>query len=513
MKIARWFIGIVGGLLVALWIAAAFGSRAPVLRNALVEALRDKLDADVELQGFDVDTFPTVRINGEGLRLRLRDQKETQPLIEVAHFEVTSGIWGMLRRPRRFRSVTLEGLTITIPPRSGHDKEAGRAAGSETSEGPVIVDEVIAHDAALVLVSRHAGKAPKRFDIHDLRLESLGFNRTMPFRAALTNPVPKGLIDATGTFGPWRAAEPGDTAVAGRYTFKNADLNTIKGIAGTLSSEGQFSGQLAEIDVRGTTSTPNFSIDIGGRPLPLDTRFHAVVDGTDGDTYLKRVDATFLDTALTASGAITGTPGVKGRTIALDVTMEHGKIDDVLRLAVKSPRPVMSGALALQTTLRIPPGPAKVADRLQLDGRFAIDDARFTDPAVHMKLVTLSRKSQGKDEDDKVGRVLSGMRGLFSVKNGVARFKALTFAVPGAEVDLAGDYGLRSEQLDFTGTLSMEATISEAAGGGVKGLVLKAVDPLFKKGGRGAVVPIKIHGTREKPEFGLDVKKTLKIGS
>src|SRR4051794_23520533 len=339
------------------------------------------------------------------------------------------------------------------------------------------------------------------------------FNRAMPFRAALTNPVPKGLINTTGTFGPWRAAEPGDTPVKGAYTFKNVDLNTIKGLAGTLSSDGEFSGKLAEIDVNGKTSTPDFSIDVGGRPVPLVTQFHAVVDGTDGDTYLRRVDAKFLDTALTATGAITGRPGIKGRTIQLDVQIDGGKIDDVLRLAVKSANPVMSGALALQTSLLIPPGPARIADRMELEGHFAIAECRFTDPAVHSRLVTLSRHSQGKDTDDPAGRVLSNMRGQFSVNAGTVRFKTLTFEVPGAAVHLAGDYGLRSEQLNFAGTFSMQATISEAVGGGVKGALLKAVDPIFKKGGHGAVVPIRIHGTREKPEFGLDVKKSLGIGS
>jgi hypothetical protein len=513
MKFARWFIGIAGGVLVAMWIFVAFGSRTPVLREALVEALREKLDADVELQSFEADVFPRVRITGDGLRLRLRDQRETRPLIEIAHFEVQSGIWGPLQRPRRFKSVTLEGLKISIPPRSDHDRESGNVAAAQTSEGPIVIDEVIAHNAELLLIPKRADKEPKRFDIHDLRVESVGFNRSMPFHATLTNPVPKGLIDAAGSFGPWRAIEPGDTPLKGRYSFKNADLNTIKGIAGTLSSEGEFSGKLAEIDVRGKTSTPNFSVDVGGRPVPLDTEFQAVVDGTDGDTYLKRVDAKFLDTALTASGAITGQPGVKGRTIKVDVHMDRGKIDDVLRLAVKSANPVMSGALALDTSLLIPPGPAKVADRLQLNGRFAIRDGRFTDPGVHTKLVTLSRRSQGKEADDSAGRVLSNMRGEFSLNDGVARFRTLTFEVPGAAVDLTGDYGLRSEQLNFAGTLSMQATISEAAGtGGVKGALLKAVDPLFKKPGHGAVVPIKIHGTREKPEFGLDVK-SLRIGS
>ena len=57
----------------------------------------------------------------------------------------------------------------------------------------------------------------------------------------------------------------------------------------------------------------------------------------------------------------------------------------------------------------------------------------------------------------------------------------------------------------------MDATISEAAGvGGMKGFFLKAVDPIFRKKGAGALVPIKVGGTREKPEFGLDVGKVSK---
>ena len=55
----------------------------------------------------------------------------------------------------------------------------------------------------------------------------------------------------------------------------------------------------------------------------------------------------------------------------------------------------------------------------------------------------------------------------------------------------------------------MQATISEAAGGGVKSVFLKIVDPLFKKKGAGAVLPIRVRGTREDPKFGLDVVKAL----
>ena len=55
----------------------------------------------------------------------------------------------------------------------------------------------------------------------------------------------------------------------------------------------------------------------------------------------------------------------------------------------------------------------------------------------------------------------------------------------------------------------MQATISEAAGGGALSVFLKVVDPLFKKKGAGTVLPIRVRGTREQPKFGVDVMKAL----
>ena len=104
---------------------------------------------------------------------------------------------------------------------------------------------------------------------------------------------------------------------------------------------------------------------------------------------------------------------------------------------------------------------------------------------------------------------MSGLSGTFKLKDGSLSFTDLAFALPGAKVQLQGSYGLRSEAIDFAGTLRMDATISEAAGGGVKGFFLKAIDPLFKKKGAGALIPIKIGGTKDKPEFGLDVGRVF----
>jgi len=69
---------------------------------------------------------------------------------------------------------------------------------------------------------------------------------------------------------------------------------------------------------------------------------------------------------------------------------------------------------------------------------------------------------------------------------------------------LHGHYGLTSQKIDFQGTLTMQAKISQTQTG-IKSLLLKLVDPFFKKGKAGAVLPIKITGERNKPQFGLNI--------
>ena len=59
-------------------------------------------------------------------------------------------------------------------------------------------------------------------------------------------------------------------------------------------------------------------------------------------------------------------------------------------------------------------------------------------------------------------------------------------------VRLAGEYALKPETLDFHGTVLMDAKVSQTQTG-IKSLLLKVVDPLFRRDGR-TVVPITISG-------------------
>jgi AsmA-like C-terminal region len=511
-KTLRWVAIGVGGFCVVVAIIAGVGSRTETLRRLVVETLADRLGSEVDLDSFSVDIFPTVDIRGEGLLIRLKGARDLPPLVKIRSFAITGGMFGLAMRPRRFRTVTLEGLEINIPPGGADFKMNGRSTSDvpedEPSTSPIHIDRLESTDAVLRLIPRRAGKAPREFAIHRLVMSGVGVHQRMPFEAELTNPVPRGFITTSGRFGPWNREKPGGTPVDGKYRFDKADLSTIKGIGGILTSTGEFTGQLGRIGVVGTTETPDFRLDYADKPVPLSTHFKAIVDGTDGDTHLEEVNAKLLNTAILTKGAVERASGVKGHIIRMKAQIDAGRIEDLLQLTTKSGKPLMTGGIALHTDFLLPPGEADVVDRLQLGGAFDLSSATFTDRRMQEKLAEMSARAKGRDPEAGMRAVVSDLEGHFKLGRGTLSFSQLRFHIPGATVDLTGSYGLRTETLDFDGALRMEAPVSKAAGG-VAGAMLKVVDPLFKKNGAGAVVPIKVRGTRNDPKFGIDFGKVL----
>lgn len=334
-----------------------------------------------------------------------------------------------------------------------------------------MIHELIADGTRLIILPKDAGKEPKTFDISRLNLHSVGVDRPMTFISTLTNSKPPGKIHSSGEFGPWRKEEPGDTAVSGRYTFRNAKLDVFKGIAGTLSSDGQYKGTLDRIEVDGTTDTPDFKVTESGNPVDLKTQFHSIVDGTNGDTLLQPVHAEFLRSAILTEGGLEGQPGISGKTVTLNVHVRNPRVDDLLRLAVKG-APPMTGSANFEANLIIPPGPREVIDKIHLYGDFGIGAAKFASRDVTGKITILSQRARGQTDGDPAETVFSNLRGHFELRNGIANFSRLTFGVPGAQIQLAGSYGIRSESLNFQGTAQLEAKPSQMTTG-YKSVLLK----------------------------------------
>jgi hypothetical protein len=148
-------------------------------------------------------------------------------------------------------------------------------------------------------------------------------------------------------------------------------------------------------------------------------------------------------------------------------------------------------------------------ERLQLAGNLDVAEVRFTDDAVQEKVSNMSERARGLDPEEVRQNVPSHLRAKFTLARGVLGLQDAIFQMPGAAMQMAGKYGLFSEMIEFDGTVRMQATISQAAGGGLKGVLLKAIDPIFRRKGAGAVLPIRIRGTRKDPHVGLDVKRVF----
>jgi len=493
-------------LLAALGIAAYKYFRVePRLRAEMIRVIERDFDGTAEVGELRISGFPVISVTGRKLVLRRHNDEEFPPLVSIDEFRATAGILGILRSPRRIDHVSLKGLQIHVPPDREEDDKKDRPdskEGNGLKKAAFVVQTVEADGTVLRILPKKVGKQPLVFELYKLKLKEAGTGQPMKYEAVLKNATPPGLIDTEGEFGPWDTEHPGNTRTIGEYTFKKADLSVFKGISGILSSEGKFGGVLRRLEADGTTDTPDFTITRAGNAVHLRTRFHAIIDGTDGDTLLQPVTARFGRSEIVCRGGVYEKEETKGKSVVLDVDMKQGRIEDVLKFAVRAPAP-MVGPASFKVKMEIPPGDQEVVQKLRLKGSFQLARSEFSDPQVQEKIESLSLKSRGEHDEETDERIVTNLRGNFELRDGTARFSQLSFSVPGAQIRLDGHYGLVSEDLEFKGKLFMQEKLSKTQTG-FKSALLKVLDPFFKGEKAGTELPIKITGTRQSPKFGLN---------
>ena len=510
-KVWKWvFVSLLIAVIVLATIGEVVFHRAmPILKGRVIETLTTRFNSRVEMDGFSVSVLKGLEVSGDGLRIYPVDEVVAagakEPLIALRHFSFHANLMGLFVKPMHVGTVNVSGMAIHIPPREMRQQAPPHARHLGTIK--ISVDEIVFDDSKLIIGTIKPDKEPKEFEMSRIVMRNIGPDAPWKYDATLVNAIPKGDIHAAGTFGPWNNESPGDSTVTGRYTFDHADLNTIKGIGGMLSSVGEFSGQLNKIVVDGTTDTPNFSLDTANHPVPLQTKFHAIVDGTSGDTYLQPVEARLGNSEFSCSGAVVNVRG-KGHIIDLDVNVPNGHIQDFLRLSVKTSPVVMTGRLQMKTKLHIRPGKESVSQKIGLKGGFTLREIHFTNPDVEDKVDMLSLRAQGDPKDAKPGAedVQSQMVGEFVMEDGKLNFSKLDYSLPGADVMLVGEYTLDGESFEFAGKVRTNAKVSQMVASKWKSVLLKPVDPFFKKNGAGAEIPVKVSGTKSAPKFGLDLR-------
>jgi hypothetical protein len=475
------------------------------LQAQILLALREHYQSDVQLQNLRVTLIPEFEATADNFVLPNRGDGEFPPLITIKHLTAKASFFELLRTPIHLNWLKVDGLVIQVPPK--RDRRAGATKPAHhTHLANFVIDKVEADGTELYVLRKDPTREPMQWEMRRLTLRSAGAGQPMKFTAELTNPTPPGLIETTGHFGPWDFDEPSATNVSGHYNFQHADLSVFNGISGMLSSAGDYMGKLQNIVVDGATDTPDFKLDSGGESVHLTTQFHAIVDGTNGDTYLQPVKAHFLDSDIVTNGEVAGEPGQKGKRIKLDVDIQHAKVQDLLALAAKSEPAVMRGRLALKAKLNLPPGKDPVLQKMLLNGRFEVEDARFTNDKIQNAITELSRRGRGKPDDQTIKEVPSDFVGDFDLRKTTMTFSKLQFVVPGAAAQVKGSYGLHDEKLNFVGDVRLDAKVSQTMTG-AKHWLLVPFDPLFNKHGAGTYLPVEVGGTRQHPEVKLQLKK------
>jgi hypothetical protein len=521
----RWLAAVavfLGLSLLALFLIAEYVAHhiGPTLRASVISTLSNRFHSPVELDSLNVSVATGLRVEGRGLRILYLagptqpdlNQKQglpAPPMLSVNHFIFHTSLHSLLHLRADIARVDIDGMDLHIPPHSGAHTPHITASDSRIK---ITLARIYCKNVNLVIENNNPAKAPLDFAIQDLKLTDIGTGSPMLYDAFLINPKPVGAIHATGHFGPWHSDDPRSTSIDGNYTFTNANLATIKGIAGTLASTGQFTGRLDHLTVDGTANVPNFSLDISDHPVPLATTFHAYVDATNGDTTLAPVQATLLHSHFTAQGTVVNIHG-QGHDINLTVNMPHGRIEDLLLLGMKSQPPIMRGTVTLNAKLRIPPGDVRVIQKLQLAGNIHIQAVEFTNAKLQDRIDSMSERAQGHPSDSKSAgsdlkpEVASQMTVDFSLGNALLLVPSLHYEVPGGAAQMHGAYVINGSAYQFLGHISTTAKVSQMVTGW-KSALLAPFDPLFSKHGKGLDLPVSIGGVKNDVHFGLAMHGT-----
>ena len=276
------------------------------VKHQLAEHIERQFDGRVEVETLEVSLFPTVRVDGTGLKLVLREPAGAPPLITAKAFSAETSVRRLWRGG--VKDLTVTGLAVNVPPdglrnikrKPGPNQPAAAPIEQTSSADGITVDRITASDARLVIAPDDPDGDPLVFIIDYVQLKDFSPNRAASYEAHLTNPRPRGEIVSAGKFGPWRAETPRLTALEGNYSLTKADMSVFNGLGGFLYSTGAFHGRLDSIVVSGDASIPDFEVETGRHAMPLETSFEARVDGTNGNTYLERVSAKLGRSSLTA---------------------------------------------------------------------------------------------------------------------------------------------------------------------------------------------------------------------
>ena len=476
-------------------------------RYRMVHPLLEKVfESRVVVAKYHRTYFPHPGFVAEGVTFYRHGDTRIPPLARVKKMTV-EGQWGMLLfHPHLLYQIRLEGLEVQIPPAGtkarGMDFDNGVI---DTSQSKLKVETIVADGTTLDFL-RH-GEGPIRFQFPVLEIHDVERARPMQFALRVTMPGPEGVVTASGQMGPFRTTSYMTTPIRGRYTLVTADLSRLQGLAGHATGGGSLSGVFSRMGVTGTAVIPDFRAG-SAHTVGMEAAYNVTVNGTNADIAIDNAEVRTGRSVVRAQGTVAGSP----RTVAVTIAAQGAELGDLLKV-VEEAEPQVRGRVNFRAAAEFRPGPERFLERVHVTGEVAVEGVRLVDAQKQEKVDAFSARERKGDpgemgvaSGDGGGAPAAGVDGRTEtrIEGGVAYFPDIRAGVPGAEAHLHGTFNLLDTKIHLTGTVALEKGISQAVTGW-KAVLLKPLSPFFRKKDEGAVAPIAVTGTAEKPKVGQDL--------
>ena len=470
----------------------------PYRHRKIQPMLEDVLTSDVTFSGYHRVYFPRPGFVATGITIRRKTAPPGTPPLGHIDSMMFVGTWTdlvMLRQ--RVEMIDITGFHVIVPPIGSQESKLSFPQGSAKEfTGPDSKIELLVLHKSLLEIRRKSDP-PLLFSIKELEIRNFHNGEAMTWAVDMQNAVPHGHILARGTMGPIKGTTFVATPVSGNFAFTQVNLHDVGEISGTLDTRGVFKGNLQTMNVETSAVTQNFAVT-DGKPTPLEASMQAVLHASNGSLEVRSIDIKLRGSEIHSVGTIND----KSTATNLDVTVDHGRAEDLMRPFIHNEVPI-TGPVSLKAHAYLGPPGNGFMERLRLTGALNVPAEKVTDQKTEKNLSAFSERAAGKQKNTGLESttnspppgtdVLSSLQGPAKIENGVASTPQLTFRVPGADATLAGTFRFHDQAVHLTGNLTMKTDISHTSTG-FKSFLLKPLAPFFKKKSAGAVIPIAVTG-------------------
>jgi hypothetical protein len=459
--------------------------------------LEDMLASQVTFTSYHRIYWPNPGFVATGITMRRKSAPNLPPLGRIETL-VVEGRWpDLLLLRRRVQLVDITGFHVVVPAIGSKENHQDFPPGSSKDfDGPQTMIERLMMHKSLLEIMRVNGQRYS-FPLKQLEIRNLHHGEAMTWAVDMENAIPHGHILARGSMGPIKGEKFINTPVSGNFAFTDVNLHDVGEIGGILDSRGVFKGTLQSMYVEASGVTKNFTVT-NGKPTPIDGTIQALLNASDGSLQVRSIDLKVRETGVHATGTI----NEQNTATNLDIGVEHGRAEDLMRPFVHNDVPI-TGLVSLKTHAYLGPPGNGFMERLRMTGDLRVPSEKLTDEQTEKSLSAFSERARGKQKNTGLeagpkevppgADVLSSLEGPVKLENGVVSTPHITFRVPGAVATLAGTFRFHDEAAHLTGKLKMDTDISHTTTG-FKSFLLKPLAPFFKKKNAGAVIPIAVTG-------------------